>query len=107
MKKKSSHGQYNDKNHNVLETQKNGERAAALEKSVQTICEPVLIQPLLSYILFSMQSGVAENIKNAVLGHFDAKDLSDAKCALRDHCDCSIIGDKKAEKTLPNQMEVR
>ena len=41
-----------------------------------------LIQPLLAYILFSMQSATRDNIKLAVLGRFSAEEILEAKSKL-------------------------
>ena len=60
--------------------------------------ERVLIQPVLSYILFSMQSASADNIKLSVLGHFSDSAICEAKDMLWSFCGTKIIGDKKSRK---------
>ena len=54
----------------------------------------MLLQPLVAYVVFSLQSGTREDIKHAVLEHFTPDQISDAKDALWEHCDTSIIGKK-------------
>ena len=56
--------------------------------------EKILVQPLLSYIVFSMQSGTVNNIRNAVLGKFSETQILEAKNALWEHCGNKIIGEK-------------
>ena len=56
--------------------------------------EKILVQPLLSYIVFSMQSGTVNNIRNAVLGKFSESQILEAKNALCDHCGIKVIGEK-------------
>ena len=60
--------------------------------------DKVLIQPILSYILFSMQSAPADTIKQAVMGHFTEIQISEAKDMLWTFCGTQIIGDKKSRK---------
>jgi hypothetical protein len=56
----------------------------------------VIINSMLGYIVFSLQSGTIENIKNAVLGYCTDEDIIEAKdikfCWA--HCDTNAIGDK-------------
>ena len=54
----------------------------------------MLLQPLLAYTLFSLQSGTADKVKQAVMGFFSDKLVSDAKDSLWNHCGSSLIGKK-------------
>ena len=38
-----------------------------------------ILEPLLAYILFSLQSSTSENISKAVLGHFTPEQIFNAK----------------------------
>ena len=38
-----------------------------------------ILEPLLTYILFSLQSSTSENISKAVLGHFSPEQIFNAK----------------------------
>ena len=60
--------------------------------------EKVLIEPVIAYIVFSMQSGTFDNIKNATLGAFTEAEISSAKDDLWTHCGSRIIGEKKRRK---------
>ena len=60
--------------------------------------DKVLIQPVIAYIVFSMQSGSLENIRNATLGFFTETDINMAKDDLWVHCGTKIIGEKKKRK---------
>ena len=50
----------------------------------------VIIDPLLSYILFSLQSATNENVQKAVLGHFTPSQISEAKDILWENCEDSL-----------------
>ena len=63
-----------------------------------------ICQPLLAYILFSLQSGSIENIKNAALGHFTHQEIVDAKNTLWDACG-EMIGEKLNRKDSPTRSE--
>lgn len=58
----------------------------------------IIVQPLLTYIVFALQSGTAEKVKNAALGYFSNQDIQNAKDSLWDNSDTSIIGDKQRRK---------
>ena len=60
--------------------------------------EKVLIEPVIAYIVFFMQSGTFDNIKNATLGAFTEAEISSAKDDLWTHCGSRIIGEKKRRK---------
>ena len=60
--------------------------------------EKVLIEPVIACIVFSMQSGTFDNIKNATLGAFTEAEISSAKDDLWTHCESRIIGEKKRRK---------
>ena len=55
----------------------------------------IILQPILSYIVFSMQSGSTEKIKQAVCGHFSGEAISEAKSKLWDYGDLSVINERK------------
>ena len=67
--------------------------------------EKVLIQPVLGYILFSMQSASAENVKLAAMGHFIDSDICDAKDMLWYFCGTKYIGEKKVRKDSNTRSE--
>ena len=70
---------------------------SSLDMGISTT-DKVLIQPILSYILFSMQSAPADTIKQAVMGHFTEIQISEAKDMLWTFCGTRIIGDKKSRR---------
>ena len=53
-----------------------------------------ILEPLLAYILFSLQSSTSENISKAVLGHFTPEQIFNAKEVLWGKCDVKVIGQK-------------
>ena len=63
------------------------------------------MQPILSYILFSMQSAAADNIKLAVMGHFSDNTICEAKDMLWSFCGSKLIGDKKSRKDSTARSE--
>ena len=74
---------------------------------VDSVCGPisgtienkkVLIQPLLSYMVFSLQSGSVANVRSAILGKFTEPHILEAKDALWHHCGTQIIGEKIQRK---------
>ena len=58
----------------------------------------VIVQPLLAYIVFALQSGTVSNIKNAIIGHFTLDQIIQAKETLWAHCGNDIIGEKQTRK---------
>ena len=70
----------------------------SITSSASVLSDKVLIQPVISYIVFSMQSGSVENIKNATVGFFSDDDITAAKYDLWAHCGSAIIGEKKKRK---------
>lgn len=68
---------------------------------------PVIIQPLLAYMQFSLQSGTQDNVKAAVLGHFTADQILDAKIALWDGSAMDIIGPmaRRKDSTVRSEKE--
>lgn len=56
--------------------------------------DEIIIQPLLSYILFSLGSGTVTNIIRAVANHFVLDVIEEAKNVLWAKCDHSVIGAK-------------
>mgnify|MGYP006953832924 CR=1 FL=1 len=65
----------------------------------------MLLQPLLAYIMFSLQSGTSENVKNAVLGRFTDVEIIEVKDALWNFCDNNIIGVVKNRKKSVSRLE--
>ena len=59
----------------------------------------VILNPLLTYIVYGLNSGTTSAVKRAVLGHFTDEKVSQAKDILFDNCDKEIIGDKKKRVT--------
>ena len=59
----------------------------------------VILNPLLTYIVYGLNSGTTSAVKRAVLGHFTAEKVGQAKHILFDNCDKEIIGDKKKRVT--------
>ena len=65
-------------------------------KSIEN--KKVLTQPLLSYMVFSLQGGSVANVRSAVLGKFTEQQILEAKDALWYHCGTQIIGEKIQRK---------
>ena len=63
------------------------------------------MQPLLSYIAFSMNSGTIDSIQKAVLGHFSLNQVIEAKTTLWNVADTQIIGDKMKRKDSTARTE--
>ena len=49
-------------------------------------------------MVFSLQSGTVENVRQAVLGHFSNEDITRTKDSLWTHCGSGIIGEKPRRK---------
>ena len=64
-----------------------------------------LIQPLLAYCAFSMQSGTHENIKRAIVGHFSIEQIVRAKTDLWEYVGDSIIGKYEHRKDSSRRSE--
>ena len=58
-----------------------------------------VLQPLLAYIICSMQSATIDNIRKATLGYFTPAQILEAKDALWENSDCEIIGEKPRRKS--------
>ena len=65
----------------------------------------VIINPLLAYVLFSMQAGTADNIRVAVTGHFPLNAIVEAKNLLWNACDPELIGEKAKRKDSASRTE--
>ena len=63
----------------------------------------VLIQPVLSYLVYALQSGPLDNVKLAAIGYFTDDQISEAKDALWNHCGSEIIGNKPKRKELQSR----
>ena len=66
----------------------------------------LLLQPLLAYILFSLQSGSVDKVKLAVIGYFTDQQIHDAKESLWAHCGPSVIG-KKQQRRNNNSRSIK
>jgi hypothetical protein len=62
-------------------------------------------EPLLAYVVWSLQTGTVENVKKAVLGFFTAKQIGDAKSKLWEAVKSDIIGRKIARKNTNIRSE--
>ena len=66
----------------------------------------MLLQPLLAYMLFSLQSGTVDKVKLAVIGYFTDQQIHDAKESLWTHCGPSLIG-KKQQRRNNNSRSIK
>ena len=82
----------------------NGARTRSQPHPVNTECR-YLIDPVLSYIHYSLQSGTQEKIKMAVLSHFSSAQIAESKDALWKHCGSSLLGEKSKRRNTPNRSE--
>ena len=64
----------------------------------------IIFDPLLAYIQASLPSGTAENVKNAVLGHFTLEEIIKAKNELWSKCD-DAIGEKSKRRGSATRQE--
>ena len=78
--------------HNTNVKQVNSDEASHLAKT------QVIVQPMLTYIVYALQSGTADKVKNAVLGYFANDQIQGAKDCLWENCNTPIIGDKQRRK---------
>ncbi len=53
-----------------------------------------IVNPVLAYIVFAMDSGTMTNVRNAVLGHFTLEQVIQAKHALWDSCGSDTLGEQ-------------
>ena len=60
--------------------------------------QSLLMDSVLSYIVFSLQSASVDNVKRAVLGYFSEDEIVKAKDKLWNKCGSEIIGDKPRRK---------
>ena len=58
----------------------------------------VVLQPILAYVHYALQSDTADTIKKAVLGLFTVNDIKEAKDILVQHADNSITGAVKSRQ---------
>lgn len=73
--------------------------------SVDSTPTDVLLEPLLAYTVFSLQSATCEHVRRAVLGHFTNEQIVAAKDALWTKCDHQIIGDKPRRRDSLSRPE--
>ena len=52
----------------------------------------LILQPILTYITYALQSATADNVSSAILRHCAAKDIADAKQTLWERCGGDVIG---------------
>ena len=62
------------------------------------VVRPTINNAILSYIVYSMQSGTAEKIKSVICGHFSLDDIINAKDDLWRIADNTIIGGRKTRR---------
>lgn len=65
----------------------------------------IILDPLLGYMHYALQSGTVDKVKDAVLGFFSLEAITKAKLALFDNCDASLIGTYKQHRTGTNRSE--
>ena len=94
---------------NVCISDTQSSRKSTQEAANAEICEPVtgvtngtvgnaIVQPVLAYMVFALQSGTITNIKNAIIGHFTLDQIIQAKDTLWLHCGNEVIGEKQKRK---------
>ena len=77
---------------NNLQSQKHITRHSSSKLVTSTLSDEPIINPLLSYILFSLSSGTVSNIVKAVVNHFSLEVIEEAKALLWSKCGNSVIG---------------
>ena len=55
---------------------------------------PTIVDALLSFVIYALQSATVDNVKNAVTGHFTSAEILTAKDLLWSHCKGNEIGDE-------------
>ena len=81
-------------------------QSATTPNEEDNIPEISVVNPLLAYMLFALQSGTAENVRQAVIAHFPLNAVLNAKTALWDACDNVILGDKLKSKDSQTKTEL-
>ena len=66
-----------------------------------------LIDSVLSYIHYSLQSGTQEKIQMVVLSHFPSAQIAESKDALWKHCGSSVLGEKSKRRNTPNRLNLK
>ena len=79
--------------------------SATTPKKEDNIPQVSVVNPLLAYMLFALQSGAAQNVRQAVIAHFLLNAVLDAKTTLGDACDNVILGDKLKRKDSQTRTE--
>lgn len=79
----------------------------AADATVGDSVVPTIINPLLAYMWYAMQSGTASNIRDTVLGHFTLDVITEAKNDLWNNSPAELIGDKPRRKdsTVRSEQE--
>ena len=72
--------------------------------NTEQVSKPI-VQPVLSYIIFTMQSATIDNIKKTVLSHFPAEAILEAKHALWNNCELTVIGEKSNRQDSSKRSE--
>ena len=62
-----------------------------------------VVNPMLSYVVFALQSGTVGNIKNAVLGHFTPDQITEAKSILWETCGTDALGEQVNRRDGPTR----
>jgi hypothetical protein len=91
-------GDHPGENENATETNQ-------YRTNIPTPGNKLISNPLLAYMVFALQSGTSENVKNAVLGHFTEDVIIAAKDVLWKFCGNSIIGEKCRRKDSMTRTE--
>ena len=68
--------------------------------------KPMLLQPMLAYIVFAMQRGSIDKIKTVILSNFTEQQIIEAKDNLWRHCGTTIIGEKRCRKTTTSRTDL-
>ena len=67
--------------------------------------QDILIQPVISYAVFSMTNSSKDNIRKAIEGQFDINQVIEAKEALWKHCGSTVIGEFQRRKGSTSRTE--
>lgn len=73
--------------------------------SQNMLTSKILVEPLLAYITFALQSAAEANIKRAVLGRFDHEEIVEAKTKLWSWCGEDKLGEFPRRKDSSSRSE--
>ncbi len=65
----------------------------------------IIMDPLLAYCVFAMQSGTMDKVKTAVMGYFHTDAINIAKTTLWSKCNHDIIGAEQKHKNTGNRSK--